>query len=436
MNDAILKSFYDRQMTGFQIAAVAICLVINMLDGFDILAIAFTAPGIAREWHLAPQTLGVLFSSGLVGMTLGSLIIAPMADKVGRRKVILMCLVIITAGMLASALTENVIQLSLTRALTGLAIGGILASINTIVAEFSSNRRRDLAISFMHIGYPIGATVGGGISAYLILFFGWRAVFILGGIASAIMIPLVIRYLPESLDYLLTRRPDDALERVNRLMHRLNQPPIAALPQLKQESIQKYNSFNFVFSPALKTSSVLLWTGFFLLMFSTFFVQSWTPKILVDSGLSQEQGVFGGVLLTLGGIFGGLVLGFASDFVSLGKRVVMYMTMTAVAMITYGAIHAGNLFMFIITFIIGFFIFGAMIGLYAIAPRIYPAGVRVTGIGWGIGVGRIGAILGPYIAGILIGNGIAISTCYYFYAAVLALAVLVLLFLKVPSLPA
>ena len=191
------------------------------------LVVAFTAPEIASEWALDPQSLGVLFSSGLFGMAAGSLFIAPLADRMGRRNIILICLVIISVGMLASAFTNSIFELAAMRVITGLGIGGALASITTITAEYSSKKRQGFAISLVQVGYPIGATIGGTIAAVLIVQYGWRSVFIFGAICSALMIPMVLRFLPESLEYLITHQPKNALGKINSLLSKLGQPSAA-----------------------------------------------------------------------------------------------------------------------------------------------------------------------------------------------------------------
>ena len=176
----------NEPMTSFQMVAVIICIALNALDGFDILAITFAGPGITKEWGLGPGGLGIVISTGLVGMTIGSLTLAPMADTVGRRPTILLCLVLMTVGMLLSATADSVVTLVVWRVVTGLGIGGMLASINAMVAEYANDERRDFCVGLMAIGYPIGGVLGGMASAWLLAHFDWRAVFVFGGVASTV----------------------------------------------------------------------------------------------------------------------------------------------------------------------------------------------------------------------------------------------------------
>ena len=190
MNNDPRLAIREGSMTSFQMVVVVICVVLNMVDGFDVLAMSFTAPLIAREWGVDPATLGVLLSAGLVGMGVGALFISPIADVIGRRAVVILSTVIMSVGMFASAATTGVLELWLCRFVTGLGIGGVLASGNTLLAEYAPNRWRDFVISTMVIGYPVGAIIGGSIFAVLVSLYGWRSAFVFGGLASTVLVPL------------------------------------------------------------------------------------------------------------------------------------------------------------------------------------------------------------------------------------------------------
>jgi len=421
-------------MSRFQVAAVAICLVINMLDGFDVLAIAFAAPAIALEWRVSAESLGVLFSAGLVGMMLGSLLIAPLADSIGRRPVTVLCLVVISAGMFASAAAPDLRVLAATRAVTGLGIGGMLASLNTIVAEYASLRWRDFAVSLLQTGYPIGATIGGTISAVLLREYGWRSVFLLGAVLSTACIPLVLWRLPESLDYLIARRSHGGLARVNALLAKLGSPRLDALPPADDDvDPGTGRGVARLFSPRLRAASVLLWLAFFFVMLSFYFALNWTPKILVDSGLSVTGGVTGGVLMNVGGIVGAGLLGWTSSRVGLGRLVAGYMGACAVAFALFAMLGTALAPRLAVAALLGFFLFGSMVGLYAMAPRLYPPAIRTTGIGWAIGIGRGGAILGPWVAGLLLAAGWESATCYAVFALPMAAAMLAAAAMRLPA---
>jgi benzoate transport len=401
-------------MTPFQIAVVAICTILNGIDGFDVLAISFAAPVLAEEWSLRAGELGILFSSGLAGMTGGSLLIAPLADRIGRRWMTLGSLIGVTVGMFLSAAAQDPVQLALTRVLTGLGIGAMLPSLATIVAEYSSTRRRELAVSVMSTGYPIGATLGGLGAVLLVGNFGWRGIFVLGGLLSLAMIPIVIWRLPESLAFLATRRPPGALERINLLLRRVGRPEIDQIPEPR--TTQARARARDVLWGRLGAHSAALWSAFFCVMLSFYFVLSWTPKLLVDAGLRAEQGISGGVLLNLGGIAGALGLGLLAARVGPFRIVALTMAAGAVSVALFGLFAHGLALAMTLAVVVGYLIFGSMVGLYSIMPSVYPTEVRNTGAGLSIGIGRVGGIVSPFVAGVLLESGWTGSSTYVLFA--------------------
>lgn len=295
----IRETINQGEMSRFQIMAVAICIVLNMLDGFDVLAMAFTASHISSDWHLSGKEIGVLLSAGLFGMAAGSLFLAPWADRLGRRPVILLCLVTISAGMLWSAFAQSVTQLAAMRAITGLGIGGMLASINVITGEYASDKWRSTAIVLQATGYPVGATIGGAIAGVLLLHYGWRSVFVFGGLVTLVMIPVVLARLPESLDFLIARRPAGAVDKLNKLLAGMGRERITEMPARAAAQTPAQGGVRSLFGGRLAMPTLMIWTSFFLVMFSFYFVLSWTPKLLVAAGMSAQQGITGGVLLNV-----------------------------------------------------------------------------------------------------------------------------------------
>lgn len=430
MTTDIVASMKEGPMRPVQVLAVTICVVINMLDGFDVLVMAFTAPSIAAEWSLEPQSVGILLSAGLFGMAAGSLFIAPLADRLGRRNNILVCLLIISAGMFASAFTGSVSELAAARVFTGLGIGGVLASLTTITAEYSSHKRQGFAISLVQSGYPVGATIGGTIAAFLIVAYGWRSVYVFGAVCTLFMIPLVLRCLPESLEYLIERKPRNALDKVNQLLDKLGMDQLAELPQSRQAGETRQGGVLDLVSAPLRASTLLLWCAFFMVMLSFYFVLSWTPTLLTEAGLRAEQGISGGVLMNIGGVIGGATLGYMTARFSAHRLTSLYMVLCVVFMTTFGLLDGYLGPMLVVGFVVGYFIFGSIIGLYSIAPNIYATHVRNTGMGWAIGVGRFGGIIGPSAAGFLLAQGWTGAQCFYAFCIPLLIAMAAVLLLK------
>ncbi len=419
-------------MSSFQIVAVLICMAINALDGFDVLAIAFTGPVISKDWMLRPEQLGDLFSAGLAGMVAGSLLLSPLADVVGRRAMVLLGLVIITAGMAAAGFARDLTELEIIRAFTGLGIGTLLSSINTIVVEYASAKRKDFAVSVMAIGYPIGATVGGTISVFLIAHYGWRSVFWFGAALSAILIPLAWARLPESIDFLLAKRKANALAKINALLARMNRPPISALPDKPAPGDEEAKSIFAVFDRAFFARTILIVSAYFLTMIPFYFVLNWTPKVLVDMGLDVSTGISGAVIMNGCGVVGGLLLGSVARRVGLRGMTSLFMILFGGAIVAFGFAGTDLTLLLALAGAIGFFMIGLISGLYAIIGAMYPARVRNTGTGLALGVGRIGAVVGPKLGGILIGAGYSRPEYTMILCAPLLIAAL--LVLRVPLL--
>jgi len=426
MTTDIRETINHGPMRRFQVMAIVICIALNMLDGFDVLAMAFSAAHLTADWKLSGKELGLLLSAGLFGMAAGSLFLAPWADRFGRRPLILFCLVTIALGMLWSALTHGVAEMAASRAVTGIGIGGMLASINVITAEYASDKWRSTCISLQATGYPIGATIGGAIAAFLLMHYGWRSVFLFGALVTAAMIPVVLARLPESLDFLVARRPADALDKLNALLLRMEREPVSVLPApiAREHEAEGRGALRSLFAGRLAADTLMLWASFFLIMFSFYFVLSWTPKLLVAAGLSAQQGITGGVLLNVGGIVGGTVFGVMSARVSLKALLWTCFVLTAALMACFGMYVDTLSIAFPVAMGIGAGIFGCMAGLYAFAPILYPAANRTTGMGWSIGMGRFGAVLAPIAAGVLVDGGWPTGSLYYVFALPLLAATL------------
>lgn len=433
MNNALKQHLDNDSMGRFQCLAIGICIVLNMIDGFDVLVMAFTAASVSAEWGLSGAQVGLLLSAGLFGMAAGSLFIAPWADRFGRRPLILACLVISGVGMLLSALSQSPLQLALLRGLTGLGIGGILASSNVIASEYASKRWRGLAVSLQSTGYALGATLGGLLAVWLLGHWGWRSVFLFGGIVTVLVIPLVLLWLPESLDFLLMRRPPDALARINRLAAKLGQPALQQLPAPTLREAGAATGFGQLLAPAMRRTTLVIWLLFFLVMFGFYFVMSWTPKLLVAAGLSAQQGITGGVLLRVGGILGAALIGGLSSRWPLSRVLALFMLITAGLLVLFVVSGSSVSGVLALGLLIGLFSNGCVAGLYALSPVVYDASVRATGVGWGIGIGRIGAILSPTVAGVLLDDGWQPLHLYGVFASVFVIAAGCLLLLKPAS---
>ena len=411
-----------------QVIAVAVTIGLNALDGFDVLSSSFASPGIAAEWHINRSVLGIVLSMDLVGMAIGSILLGGVADKLGRRPTILGCLVIMTIAMFMATTAKSVEVLSLWRVLTGLGIGGVLASINAVAAEFSNAKRKNLCVSIMAIGYPIGGVLGGLVVQNLLKTGDWRAVFYFGAAVTAVFIPLVLLFVPESVHWLSRKQPAGALEKLNRTLLRMGHGPVATLPPLPTEVRQR--SITDIFSPGLIATTLIVTVAYFFHVVTFYFVIKWVPKIVADLGFAASAAAGVLVWANIGGATGGAVLGLLGMRFAMKPLTILVMVMSTVMVIVLGHTPVDLQRWQLTAAACGFFTNAAIVGMYAIFAQAFPTHIRAFGTGFAIGVGRGGSALAPALAGALFKAGWSLPTVATTMSVAALIAACVLSFLK------
>lgn len=412
-----------------QWVAVVVTVGLNALDGFDVLSISFASPGIARDWNLDNATLGWVLSMELLGMALGSLFLGPVADKLGRRGTVLGCLVAMSAGMFGAAHATGIPVLLSWRLLTGLGIGGMLASINAAAAEFSNLRLRGLAMSVMVIGYPIGGVLGGLVVQRLLVGGTWHDVFQFGAWVTLVFIPIVWFLVPETPAFLDRRRSPGALERINRILARFGHAPAQALT-VWDESEEKV-SVGDIFKPALLVTTVLITTAYFTHITTFYFLIKWVPKIVVDMGFQPQAAAGFLTWLNVGGATGGAIFGLLSTRVGLRPLTIVTLIGTTLMIAWFGRGATDTTTLTVTVVAAGFFCNSAIVGLYALFAKVFPTHARATGTGFAIGIGRGGAAIAPIIAGYLFQAGFGLQTVALVMSSGALLAAAALFALKV-----
>lgn len=359
------------------------CVFTNFVDGFDVLAISFTSPFIASEWGPSPQVLGIMFGAGLAGIAIGSLFLSPFAERFGRRRLTLGCVTVIAASMGLCALAADIQQLIMLRFVTGLGVGGILSTLNTTVSESAPAGRRNVAISLFAAAYPLGSILGGWISIELVSVWGWRSVFLVGAFLSLCALLSLYRWLPD----VPWRSSGDECDRPG---------------------------FTSLFGTDPRRLVTLLSVSFFLQMFLVFFVLSWIPRLVEIMGFDAKTAIRTLMLVNIGSLAGGICYGPLADRFG-WARTAPFFTVGSAGAVAFFAM-AGNLgevsvFRFA-ALAMGFSMGGSMTSLFAIAPQLLPAPLRVGGTGFAIGVGRMGGMVSPVIAGWALGAGLAPETLF------------------------
>ena len=391
------------RMSPFQKRVVAVMIGLNALDGFDVLSISFASPGIASAWSVERAALGVVLSMELIGMALGALVLGAVADRIGRRRTILTCLFIMAGGMALAAASGDIVQLTACRLLTGIGIGGMLAATNAAVAEVASAERRSLCVVLMAAGYPVGTVVGGMIATMLLRHFAWPAIFVFGTLATAAFIPVVLRQVPESIDFLVSRGGGQALRDVNAILRRMRRPAIDHLPA--PSSHEAAIPLFALFGRGVGTATVLLTIAYLGQIMTFYFILKWIPKIVADMGYAPDRAGLVLVWASVGGVTGAVVLGLTSIRLRVLALTLVAAGLSALLVTLFGRGQSTLTSLSLMAALAGTATNAGVVGLYALVAERFPTSLRATATGFVIGVGRGGSALAPAVAGLLFSLG-------------------------------
>jgi MFS transporter, AAHS family, 4-hydroxybenzoate transporter len=403
-----------KPMNSFQFLMIAICFILNFCDGIDVLIVSFSGTEIIKEFDLSKAQMGYIFSSGLVGMTLGCFLIAPSADKMGRRKILIFSLSLITIGMLLISMCNSYLLLLLLRFITGLGIGGILPAMAATASEFSNNKYRDFNVALVQAGWPTGAIITGFVCAYTIPHYGWRFAFLMAGCISLLMLLMVYFLMTDSLDFLLTKQPNNALLKINAVLKKMKVPVVAALP-IKPAVSQKISPLT-LFNTEFKDSTIKSWIAVFFGFLTLYTLMSWVPAIAKEMGLPPDKAIYAGVALNAGAAIGSASNGALGSKYGLRNTISLFMLSGFIVMLLYSNINWAITMLFILIFLIGIFVQGGFNGLYPALTRIYPSHIRTTGSGYAFGIGRLGAIIGPTLFGFLSDKGFTTALLFTLFS--------------------
>jgi MFS family permease len=357
--------------TPTQRRVVGICTFINGLDGMDVLIMSYVAPAMAADWGVGFGMMGLTFSAGLAGMVLGCLAVAPFADTVGRRPVVLMALAMMTAGMIGTGLAPGLTPFLVARVVAGIGIGTLLASIAALTAEYAPEGRQSFAIGLFQAGYPIGAVLTGLASIVAIPAIGWQATLLGAGLVSLATLPVAWFGLPESRRFL-----EGGARRA--------MPPVGAL-----------------FADGGWRATIALWGATFAGFAVLYFVTSWIPGLAIKAGLAPGAALWAGTIFNLGGCVGATAIGWLAMRAPIAGLIRAFLIGAAALLVLFAAPMPLALVL-VTAFGIGLTLQGGFSGFYALCATLYPAEIRSSGTGWAVGVGRGGAILGPALGGLLL----------------------------------
>jgi benzoate transport len=400
-----------------------------MLDGTDLLVMSFIAPVLSQSWAVSPERLGVLFSASLAGMAVGCLLIAPLADRYGRRTMILAALATVAGSMMLSGFTRDVFELMLARFFVGIGVGTIGVSMTAMAAEYAPDKYTSFAVGFVQAGWPFGSIIAAFIAARVLPSHSWQSLLIGIGVLSAALLVVIYFFLPESLSFLTLRRPRRALEKINAIRAKLRFQSLEELPPVAPRA--PGSRVLALFTAGRAVPSVLLWSAVMLGYFVLYFVISWIPKLVVESGLPLSAAIYAGATYNLGAFFGTTAVGWIAIRYRLNRVVSSFLGLAAIAMLVFGGLSLPVWLTLLVALCVGITVQGGFNGFWALAARLYPPEMRSTGIGWALGVGRIGAVLGPVAGGFLVGANVAMPIIFAVYALPLVVAAAMTLKIKV-----
>lgn len=384
-------------------------------DGLDTGIIGFVAPALIDDWGISKKQLAPVLSAALVGMSIGALLSGPLADKFGRKGVIVLTTMVFSSFTILCGFADSTSELMIYRFITGLGLGAAMPNISTIVSEYMPAKRKAFLTGLAGCGFMLGISSGGLISAYLLESMGWAKVIILGGMMPLILVVLLMTQLPESTQYLIKRNQQDKAKNIlARLQgHAFTSDIHFVLPQ--QELHNNQNPVKLVLGKYL-SGSAMLWLCCFMSLLVFYLLTSWMPTILKTAGFSTQQFSLLSAIFPFGGVIGAIVMGWYMDKVH-PTTVIKYAYLFAfILFIVAGLIYTNITLLSITIFFIGALLVGAQSSLLPLAALYYPAVCRAVGVSWMHGIGRIGAILGAFFGALIFTFNLNLDAIFYVLA--------------------
>jgi AAHS family 4-hydroxybenzoate transporter-like MFS transporter len=408
-----IQAFLDEHaFSPFQWLVFVLCFLIVLTDGFDTAAIGFIAPSLVREWGIARPALAPVLSAALFGLAGGALASGPIADRAGRKAVLVVAVLLFGAGCLASSFSSTLTELTVLRFLTGLGLGAAMPNAATLMSEYCPGRLRATLTNAMFCGFPLGAACGGFLAAWLIPQFGWRSVLLVGGLVPVVLGLAMALSLPESVRFLVTRRDDPA--RVRAVLARVSADIAGATAFTLAEirpALGGRNGAGLVLSPSYAVGSVMLWIAYFMGLVIFYALINWMPILFKDAGVETRSATLIAALFPLGG-FGAILFGWLMDRFNANRIIAVGYFATAAFVYVIGQ-TAGNVGgLVVIVFVAGVFMNTAQSSLPALAAAFYPTQGRATGVAWMLGFGRFGGIAGSFLVAWLTARNFAFDAIF------------------------
>ncbi|OUM27730.1 aromatic acid/H+ symport family MFS transporter [Pseudomonas putida] len=406
-NSLDVQSFINQQpLSRYQWRVVLLCFLIVFLDGLDTAAMGFIAPALSQEWGIDRASLGPVMSAALIGMVFGALGSGPLADRFGRKGVLVGAVLVFGGFSLASAYATNVDQLLVLRFLTGLGLGAGMPNATTLLSEYTPERLKSLLVTSMFCGFNLGMAGGGFISAKMIPAYGWHSLLVIGGVLPLLLALVLMVWLPESARFLVVR--NRGTDKIRKTLSPIAPQVVAEAGSFsvpEQKAVAARSVFAVIFSGTYGLGTMLLWLTYFMGLVIVYLLTSWLPTLMRDSGASMEQAAFIGALFQFGGVLSAVGVGWAMDRYNPHKVIGIFYLLAGVFAYAVGQSLGNITVLATLVLIAGMCVNGAQSAMPSLAARFYPTQGRATGVSWMLGIGRFGAILGAWSGATLLGLG-------------------------------
>ncbi|MDR9835429.1 MFS transporter [Herbaspirillum huttiense] len=425
-----------RKMSGYQWLLLILCFLIVATDGMDVAIMGFLAPAITKEWGISRAAFGVVMSAAPIGLAVGALLVGPLSDRYGRKKLLMTAVAWFGACSLACAFAHDVVTLSALRFLTGLGLGAAMPNATTLLSEYVPERSRSTLLAIMFTGFNLGSGLVGFLAAALLPEYGWRTVLMVGGAIPLLCLPFYLWLVPESARFMVVRHYP--AERIARTLARVCGGHFAAGQtfSVSEPPVKGGQPARVLLSETYRKTTLSLWGTYFMGLLVIYLLSGWLPTLIKDAGLPIEKAASITALFQLGGTVGALVVGFLMDRWSPSRAIACAYIAGAVfiLLLASGSVQSGMFAAYVL--LAGFCMSGAQTGLNAFAPSCYPTVVRATGVSWMLGVGRFGSILGSFAGGVLLSMGWGFGAVIAILAVPATLAALIIVFIQMGQRPA
>ena len=397
----------EAKFNGFHGLVLFWCALIIVFDGYDLAVAGIALPSIMKEMGVSATNAGFMVSSALFGMMFGAIFLGTIADKIGRRWAIAICIVLFSVFTAAAGFTHDPVTFSAMRFLAGLGIGGVMPNVVAQMTEYSPRRIRTTLTTLMFSGYSVGGMLAALLGKGLIEAYGWSSVFMAAGV-PVLLIPFILKSMPESMPFLIKENRLDELKKIVTRM----EPSYAAHAgdrfALPNEDRADSAPIHHLFHEGRGFSTVMFWIAFFMCLFMVYALSSWLTKLMASAGYSLGSALTFVLVLNFGAMFGAIGGGWLADRFHI-KYVLVGMYALAAVSITLLGYKVSTDVLFLLVGLAGASTIGTQIVTYAYVGQFYPMAVRSTGIGWASGVGRSWAILAPIVIGTLVGMALPLQ---------------------------